>query len=332
MVLTAMVAIAIAANLCAGEKKSVTDAKPDEDAAKQSHRLTVAILDFDVTAPGHPKLGKEIVEALTARLAVEPGIEIVDRSSVADILHKSELNPTGVVNVDQGGKIGKLVGAKVLVTGRVFLLDNQLFFAAKLIGTETSLVEGVLLKGGKDGGIGDLVMQLSDKVAKRLRHSGGELVAQDGALQDPLPGLRKALAGRKLPTVAVRVVERHITPSTVRRVVPAAEAELQRILREAGFTVMEGGDNQIAEAGVKYLIDGEAFSEFATRIATLVTCTARVEIKVTDRMTGEVAFTDSQTTRTIDPAEDIACKNALQKASHALGIQILTYFERSLPP
>jgi len=313
------------------DKDDVKDAKPAKKDAKRHTSLTVAILDFDTNAPGSPDLGKQIGEALTATLTGEDGFTLVDRSSMARTLQENELNLTGLVNTDQATKIGKLVGAKILVTGKVFPLDKQLFFTAKLIGTETSLVEGVLVKGDKDGSLGDLLMQLSDKVAKRLRDAGPKLVAQDDALQDPLPGLKKALAGRKLPKVAVRIAERHVTLAPTVHIDPAAETEVRMVLRDAGFTVIEGDDKQIADAGVKYLVDGEAFSEFAARIATLVNCTARVELKVTNRKTGEVAVTDRETTRAIDLSENIAGKTALQKAGHQLGIRVLEYFDKTLP-
>lgn len=329
--LTALLTCAAPAMLRAADKDDAADAKPLKKDGKQNATLTVAILDFEANAPGSPDLGRQIGEALTATLTGEDGFTLVDRSSMARTLQESELNLTGLVNTDQATKIGKLVGAKILVTGKVFPLDKQLFFTAKLIGTETSLVEGVLVKGDKDGSLGDLLMQLSDKVAKRLRDAGPRLVAQDDALQDPLPRLKKALAGRMLPKVAVRIAERHVTLGPAAHIDPAVQTEVTMLLRDAGFTVVEGDEKEIADAQVKYLVDGEAFSEFAARIATLVNCTGRVELKIADRKTGEVVYADRETTRAIDLSENIAGKTALQKAGHQLGVRVLEYFDKTLP-
>jgi TolB-like protein len=301
------------------------------DKAK-SASLTVAILDFDTNAPGNPDLGKQITEALTATLTGQEGFSLVDRASLAQTLRENELNLTGLVNTEQATKIGKLVGARILLTGKVFVLDKQLFFTAKLIGTETSLVEGVLVKGDKDGSIGELLMQLSDAVSKRLHDRGSKLVAQDDVLEDPMPALKKSLAGRVLPKVAVRFSETHVGIAQTPRVDPAAETEIQMLLKEAGFIVIDGNDKEIAEADVKYVIEGEAFSEFAARIATLVNCNARVELKVVKRVTGELVYTDRETTRAIDLSENVAGKTALQKAGRLLGIRLLKEFERILPP
>lgn len=323
--------LALPTSIRAADRDRSRDDRSEKDESKaRENSLTVAILDFETSAPGSPDLGKQIGEALTAVLTGEDGITLVDRSSLARTLQENELNLTGLVNADQATRIGKLVGARILVTGKVFPLDKQLFFTAKLIGTETSLVEGVLVKGDKDANLGDLMMKLADKVAQRLRSRGSKLVAQDDALQDPLPGLKKSLAGRKLPKVSIEIDERHLGLAANTRTDPAAQTEISMILKEAGFIVIEGSDKALADADVKYEVRGEAFSEFAARIATLVNCTARVEIKVVDRKTGEVIYVDRQTTRAIDLAENVAGKTALEKAGHLLGIRVLRDFDHTL--
>jgi curli biogenesis system outer membrane secretion channel CsgG len=313
-------------------KPDKADAKPGNAMPKPAAApLTVAILDFDTSSPGNPELGKQISEALTATLTGEAGFTLVDRSSLARTLQENELSLTGLVNAQQATKIGKLVGAKILVTGKVFPIDKELFFTAKLIGTETTLVEGVLVKGDKDGSLGELLMQLSEKVSKRLRESGPKLVAQEDALQDPLPGLKKALTGRKLPKLAVRIREIHVSSEPAVRLDPAAETEIRMLLKDAGFTIIDGTDKEIADADVNYIIDGQAFSEFAARIATLISCSARLEVKIVDRKTGEVAYSDRETTRAVDLAENTAGKTALQKAARLVGIRILQQFDKTLP-
>jgi curli biogenesis system outer membrane secretion channel CsgG len=321
--------IAIALVACAPMARSATPA-PDTTKPAQPDDLTVAILDFDADMPGDPAMGKQISEILTATLSGEDGFTLVDRSQMDKILTENAINLSGLVNAEQSAKIGKLVGARILLTGKIFLVDKQLYLTAKLIGTETSLVDGVLVKGDKDADVGQLMMQLADKVTSRLRQVGPKLVAQDDAVSDPLPALDKALAGAALPTVAVQVTETHITPAPPMRIDPAAQTELSMILKDAGFKIVEGDNQALADGGVTQIISGEAFSEFATRIASLVSCSARVEVKITDRKTGEVLYSDRETARAVDLAENLAGKTALQKAAHLLGIRILQHYQHTL--
>ena len=136
----------VAALPCVGA--TAANAPATTQASPQSApQLTVALLDFSTDTPGTPDLGAQIGDVLTATLSGQPGYTLVDRSSLTRVLKEHELNLTGLIDTDKGTKIGKLVGAKILVSGRVFVQDKQIFMIAKLIGTETSLVDGFIVKG-----------------------------------------------------------------------------------------------------------------------------------------------------------------------------------------
>src|SRR6476659_1865285 len=112
--------------------------------------IAVAIIDFESNNAANPELGKQIGEVLVGTLSGETGFQLVDRTHMNTVLRENELNLTGLVNPDQATKVGKLVGARILITGKVFALDKQLFITAKLIGTETTLVDGVVVKGPRE--------------------------------------------------------------------------------------------------------------------------------------------------------------------------------------
>jgi TolB-like protein len=310
--------------------------------------LTVAVLDFAASSPGEPNLGPQISEALTALLSGTPGIRLVDRSTIARVLAEQELNLSGIVDTEQAVKVGKLVGARILVVGKAFPMGEKMFITAKLIGTETSLVDGVLVKGNLSADIGQLVVELSEKLTARLREVGPKLVAQDEAGKDPLPDLKAKLANLKKPKVAVVIPERHLSGQPVRRPDPAIETEIKLLLRECGFTVQDVKQNELEEfartatqtepglwprelAGVDYVIVGQGFSEFAARIGNLVSCAGRAEINVIARASGHVEYADRTTERGVDLSENIAAKTALQKAGRTLGLRTLTYFSQNLP-
>lgn len=294
--------------------------------------LTVAVLDFAADTPGAPDLGAQIGEILTASLSGIDGVTLVDRSSLARVLLEQELNLSGVVSPDQASKVGKLVGARLLVTGKAFVVGKKTYLTAKVIGTETSLVDPVLVTADQDADLGKLAVELADKLAVRLREAGPRLVGDDGEIPpDPLPALRERLAGRPLPVVTVSIDERHVTATVGRAIDPAVQTELRLMLTECGFQVIDGDDADRGAAGVTLEIGGEAMSEFAARIGNLVSCSARAEITVKNRKTREVLFTHRRTARAVDLSEQIAGKTALQRAGRIVGIRLLEHFIRTLP-
>ncbi|MBI4579982.1 MAG: hypothetical protein HY718_09790 [Planctomycetes bacterium] len=333
----------------AADAPSPVPASQPASAPAASNELTVALLDFSANAPGAADLGSQIGEVLTATLSSEPGFKLVDRATLARTLQEHELNLSGIVETDKAVQVGKLVGARILVTGKAFTMGKKLFITAKLIGTETSLVEGVIAKGDTNADVGDLLMSLSTQIGDRLRAVGPRLVARDDGV-DPVPALKKGLADRRRPRVAVVVTEEHMAHRAAPPPVdPAVETEIKKVLRECGFEVIDVDQNALADwarlmnkndvnnwpknlQNADVVITGEAFSEFAARIGNLVSCLARAEVNVIGRKDGKILVADRQTTRAVDLAENIAGKKALEKAGRLVAVRVLEHFAKTLPP
>ncbi|MBN1909467.1 MAG: hypothetical protein JW818_07000 [Pirellulales bacterium] len=311
--------------------------------------LTVAVLDFGGSDPAHPQLGKDIAEAIGAMLGDAKGIKLVDRQSLAKTLQEQELNMTGLVDSSQAVKVGNLVGAKIVVTGRAFKLGSKIYITAKLVGTETSLTEGVLVKGDASDDLGELAVTLADKLSDKLKKVGPKLVATDKGPVDLVGPFKRALAGRKLPVVAVIIREQHHASPRVRQPIdPAVETEIKKMLIQCGFKVQDVPENELTDFAryqtmkdpdswprslekVDMLIAGEAFSEFASRIGNIVNCASRAEINVIRRKDGKVVLSDRVTTRASDLSENIAGKKALQDAGQKLGVRLLKHFDKTIP-
>ena len=92
---------------------------------------------------------------------------------------------------------------------------------------------------------------------------------------------------------------------------PAVQTELQHTLQALGFTFVEDP----AKAG--WSITGEAFSERGLQRGNLITCRARVEVKL-KKAGVDTVIVDRQTDVAIDLAEHIAAKSALANAASAL--------------
>jgi len=278
--------------------------------------LTVAVFDFDSKDEAVSGLGPKVATLVNANLSAEPQIITVERAELEKVLGEQELGLSGTVNAESAAKVGQLTGAKVLVTGKVFKADDQTFIVAKVIGTETSRVYGEMVQGGSSAKLADLSSSLAKKIAAVVSEKGDTLVARVESREERVARLKKALDGKKLPVVSVKISERHYGPHIID---PAAETELSLILQQCGFTLADG--NSTNPPAVE--ITGEAFSAYGLQKGNLISCKSRVEIKARDLATGNILAVDRQTSVGVDIAEQTAAKTALQNAADVLAERVL---------
>ena len=277
--------------------------------------LTVAVFDFESRDETVHDLGPKVSTLVNANLSAVPELVTVERAELEKVLGEHELALSGTVSPDTAAKVGQLTGAKVLVTGRVFRADKDLLVVAKIIGTETSRVYGELVKGPASASIADLSAELAKKIAVTITQKGDTLVAKVESREERLARMKKALGSAKLPSVAVKIGERHFGQPVID---PAAETELGLILQECGFTLFD--DKAKEKPDVE--ITGDAFSAYGLRKGNLISCKARVEIKA-QRRTGDILAVDRQTSVAVDVAEQTAAKTALQNAAFDLAERLI---------
>lgn len=321
-------------------------AEADKPEAKAKARPTLAILAYETGRTADRALGRQIADLLTVRLSVEEGFDLVEREKLDRILEEQKLKLRGLADHEKAVKVGKLLGARLMVMGKTFAMGKQLMFVTKLVGVETGKVKGTITKAEPTKEMSEAIFEMSEQVAELIREKGPGLLPDAEPRPDPVAEIRKALGDKPRPTVAVVVPEAHLTRIVVD---PAVETEVKRVLVACGFKVVEAGQNALADwarrrmkgaeapwpdalRGADVVVVGEAFSEFALRTGDLVTCTGRAEINLIDRHTGEVLVADRATRRAVDLSEATAGKTALQKAGHALGVAVGRRLVRYTPP
>lgn len=278
--------------------------------------LTVAVFDFEAREDLGRDFGKEVGTLLSAYLSGNPAIWTVERAELDRLLAEQSLGLGGFADPATAAKVGQITGAKVLVTGRAFRAGNELLLVAKVIGTETSRVYGEVAKAAKDAPVTGPAEELAAKIAATVTAKADTLVAKDVTRADRVTTLKAALKTDRRPSVSVKIPEVHFgTPA----VDPAAQTELALLFKEVGCALADDQSAQAAEVE----ITGEAFSEVGLRRAGLVSCRARVEIKVRDRATGKVLLADRQMSVAVDVSEQIAAKRALQEAAAELAERII---------
>ena len=287
-------------------------------ASHAAEPLTVAVFDFQTADQQLAKRGSEIAVLLNAKLSTASDLILVERQEIDKLLGEQEIGMTGTVTPDSAAKIGALLGAKVLVTGRLFDSGGKTYLVAKIISTETGRVYGEMTTIKDPGALDQGSSELAEKISALITKQSDTLTAK---VEDPatrLERLKQIVAGKKLPAISVAITEQHINRQIPD---PAVQTEFIRTLQQLGFDLITPGETVKRQPDLT--ISGEAFSESAMRRGNLVSCRARVEITVTDRTTGKLLLTDRQTGVAVDLAENIAAKQALENATAKLLERIL---------
>ena len=259
--------------------------------------LTVAVLDFQVSDKDLGNKGSEAAVLLGAKLSASPNVILVERQELDKILGEQELGLTGTVTPETAAKVGYLTGAKVLITGRVFNAGDKFYIVAKIISTETGRVYGETATFDDPKGLETAVQELTPKITDTLDKHGDTLIAKVEDPAERLDRLKKIVAGKKLPSVSVQIAEQHINRVVID---PAAQTEMKLMLQQLGFEVIEP-NNAAKRADIT--ITGEAFSELGGRKGNLISCRARVEIKVSQITPDKLLLADRQTDVAVDIAE-----------------------------
>jgi curli biogenesis system outer membrane secretion channel CsgG len=112
--------------------------------AQGDTRPGIAVMPFD--NGGSYGQSKEDFEALsvgmqqmlTTELAQNPALRVVDRSQIKSLLAEQDLGAAGRVDANTAAKVGKLVGAKYVVTGGFTDVYGDFRLDVRIVNVETS--------------------------------------------------------------------------------------------------------------------------------------------------------------------------------------------------
>jgi len=276
--------------------------------------LTVALLNIETKDDAPKDAGPKLTVLLNALLSADTNFILVERAELEKALGEQELSLSGTVSSETAVTLGNLVGAKVLITGKAFKLNEDLVVTAKVISTETSRVYSEMVSG-PSGAIDKLAQELARKLSATLTSRADTLVAKVPSREDRVQAISKKLKTAKRPAVAIHIPERHFGSPVVD---PAAETELGLILQQCGFTLVDSKSARTADIE----ITGEAFSAFGARRGQMISCKARIELKAHRKSDGTILVIDRQTSVAVDIAEQTAAKTALENAAAELASRL----------
>lgn len=310
------IALASTGAFAIGQTPSTPPSAPQPAPAKPSpDPITVAVLDFECRIPGAESAGAEVSLLLATFLSSDSRLILVERTELEKLLSEQELSASGLVTPETAVRIGRITGAKVLVTGRLFASGNETLMVAKVMGTETTRVFGEMIRSpiGESNRVTP-AESLAERIATTVVERKTDLLARDEPRAERDARLVEQLAGWSIPDVWVKVSEQHIGAAALD---PAVETELVRRLRLASVEVHE----QATPSEVR--ITGAAFSEVLGRRGKLVAVRGRVELKAVEASTGRVLFASCQSEIAVGLGEMSIGKVALERATTALSERLL---------
>lgn len=150
---------------------------------------TIAIMEFDNYSVGkyQEELGyitKGLADFFEADFSKMSSLKVVERDKVDYILREIEMSKEGLVEASTAVRIGKLLGAQVMVFGSISQLDDRKTrMLVKAVKVETSEIIASVEKEGKPDYFKmekELVKELSAKLDITLSKETAELIDQSG--------------------------------------------------------------------------------------------------------------------------------------------------------
>lgn len=174
-----------------------------------------------------------LVDMLIGELAGRPSLVVVQRERVDEIIREQALQVSGRVSDHSMVKIGRLIGANVVLTGRLTVVDNLLLIHAQFVSLEHGAVLGAVAAEGPLKDATNVARRLVEKVRTLLLNSQADFApwsATDGQpnesmdfRREPLPredklfeALRESEHGQALnqsPTALLDVKQSYSFPS-----------------------------------------------------------------------------------------------------------------------
>jgi len=136
-------------------------------AGAEFKKTKIAVLNFQLQGEGFETqdMGKIVAEWIVTGLVQAGRFNVVERGLLEKILKEQELPMYGIVEGKDAAKTGKIVGAKVVITGSVMKLRDYTEVSARLINVEDgSIIAAEKVKTDRTGKLENLVSEMIDKI------------------------------------------------------------------------------------------------------------------------------------------------------------------------
>ena len=162
----ALAALVTAAAAQAQQRQANPPAAPQQ----QDTRPTIAILDFDIGATigqdpeDYQALRRGLAGMTISELAVNPGVRVVERAQIQQILQEQDLARSDRIDQATALRVGRLLNARYMVTGTLYDVRGAFRIDARLFDVETSQILRTQRVNGRLDNVFDLVTQLASQL------------------------------------------------------------------------------------------------------------------------------------------------------------------------
>ena len=281
--------------------------------------IRVAVFDLDVlegvdVAPG------ALTDQVNAMLDAMEKVTIVNREEIKKVAEEHKMALAGLVDAASAAQLGKFLAANYVIVGRASRIGQTNYVVLKIIDVATTVQTTVSAKSASEWGVESLVGRLRVTLRPRLRQLQAPVPVQ---VDETLLKMREAAKPLVGKVMMVDVSEAHVNRPLAD---PAAQMAVANRLRSLGLTVLvpkdppEGWKQSLLETGrygqqkVDYLLEGEGVSAYAAEIHGMVSCRARVELRLIPVPGRNVALTDRGVAARVDLVDSLAAKAALEEA------------------
>ena len=299
----------------------------------------VAVLGCEAGDLNLRDFAKAFPELLTVALTRKGSFDLVERTQLRQVLSEQELTQSGVIDSNNAARIGRLVGARVLITQRVYVTGDYTYVSAKAIDVESGRVKAVS-KGDlkKNATPALMAAHVAIELGKAIDALSGATPSGSDEVKALIARIADAVRGKRLPTVVIAVEETHLRLPAPD---PAVRTELGYLLRKTGFRVIESDSPALAAwakdyaagrtspfpadlGAVEVVIAGGGVSESVGNAGALSSARARLELSAIAVGNGRLLAVERATMSAADASETLAGKAALEKAVRQIAQGFIT--------
>ena len=297
---------------------------PAEEAGKPAAEanlrpIRVAVFDFDVLN-GVDLEPAALTDQINAMLAEMPNVTIVNRDQIKKVADEHKMALAGLVDNASAAQLGKFLSANYVIVGRASRIGQTNYLVLKIVAVATTVQTTVSAKAVAEKGLEALMERLKDSLAPQVRELQKPLKAEKDEALAKVREAAKALTGK---VILVDVTETHVNRPLAD---PAAQMAVANRLKALGIEVVvpkepvAGWKQALLETGrygeqkVDLLLEGEGTSAYAAAMEGLISCRARVELRLIAVPGRTVTVSDKGVAARVDLGEALAAKAALEDA------------------